>query len=90
LNKYLLKINGNNFGWAFTIEGKKEDLIEWRDDGLIVEELINTIPDWYVDAGLPIDRYCLAQSLLPNIPDEQIARVAQAMYLWEMKSRITG
>ena len=47
-----IEVRGNENSWAFNFYGDSKHLDTWRDDGLIVNEIINTIPEWIVDLGL--------------------------------------
>lgn len=50
--KLSITIQGKNKKWSFTFEGDPRHLDEWREDGLDVEEVLNTIPEWAVNWGL--------------------------------------
>lgn len=58
---YSLTVRGENKVWIFDILAEPPHVEEWRDDGLDVGEVCNTIPEWYVNAGLPVGLYCFFQ-----------------------------
>lgn len=47
-----LEVRGNEKNWSFSFYGDPKHLDDWREDGLVVNEIVNTIPEWVVDAGL--------------------------------------
>ena len=50
--KYVLTVQGRESRWSFEIEGRPEYWAEWLEDGLVVEELVNTFPEWVVKLRL--------------------------------------
>ena len=50
--RYSLIVHGKHRTWSFTIDAYPAHVDDWRADGLIVDELIYSIPKWAVDAGL--------------------------------------
>lgn len=53
MNKLLsLEVRGIEKNWSFNFYGDPKHLDAWREDGLVVNEIVNTIPEWVVDAGL--------------------------------------
>jgi len=53
MNKLLsVTVKGKTKTWSFNFYGDPKDLEEWRDDDLEIDEVVNTIPDWAVYAGL--------------------------------------
>ena len=50
--KFVLTVRGRASRWSFEIEGRPEYLAEWLEDGLVVEELVNTVPEWVVKLRL--------------------------------------
>lgn len=49
---YSVQVRGKQHTWEFTVSAKPEHAQDWEDDGLIVSEVVNTIPEWVVDLGL--------------------------------------
>lgn len=47
-----ITVQGTRRKWCFDILADPAYLDEWRADGLVVEEVVNTIHVWAVDAGL--------------------------------------
>lgn len=47
-----IEVRGHEHEWSFNFYGDPKHLDEWRDDGLEVVEIVNTIPSWAVDLGL--------------------------------------
>lgn len=52
MKRYSLKLRGKRGTWIFPIVAKPEHVKDWRADGLEVDEVVNTIPDWVVGLGL--------------------------------------
>lgn len=49
---YSLEIQGKTKTWSFNFYGDTKYLDEWREDGLHIDEVLNTIPEWAVNIGL--------------------------------------
>ena len=47
-----VEVTGASKTWSFLFYGDPKYLEEWRNDGLEVDEIINTIPEWVMDLGL--------------------------------------
>ncbi len=47
-----LEVKGAEKDWSFTFYDDPKYINEWREDGLEVNEICNTIPEWIVDIGL--------------------------------------
>jgi len=47
-----IEVKGKEFHWSFNFYGDPKHLEHWRDDGLEINEIVNTIPEWIVDIGL--------------------------------------
>jgi len=47
-----VEVRGANKTWSFSFYGDPKYINEWRDDGLEVNEIVNTIPMWAIDFGL--------------------------------------
>ena len=47
-----LEVKGAEKSWSFSFYGDPKHLNEWRQDGLEIDEICNTIPEWVVDIGL--------------------------------------
>jgi hypothetical protein len=41
-----ITIRGKQHEWNFDFEGDPRHLAEWREDGLVVDEIYATIPVW--------------------------------------------
>lgn len=53
MNKLLaVEIKGKEKNWSFDFYGDPKYLDEWREDGLEVVEICNTIPLWVHSMGL--------------------------------------
>lgn len=50
--KLQITVRGRRHLWDFDFEGDPKCLQEWRDDGLDVAEVVNTIPECIVGVGL--------------------------------------
>ncbi len=61
---YSLTIRGRHKLWAFDVLVDPRYVLEWRLDGLQIDEVVNIIPEWYVEAGLPVRLWCFIQDLL--------------------------
>jgi hypothetical protein len=58
-----ITVHGERCTWAFDVLGDPKHLPVWREDGLEVEEICNTIPMWVVNAGFT-RLWCRVQDLL--------------------------
>lgn len=47
-----IHIRGRHKSWGFNFYGDPKYLDEWREDGLEVTEIVNTVPAWVVDIGM--------------------------------------
>lgn len=54
MTKKLLSITvkGNHHEWSFNFYDDPKYIQEWRDDGLEIDEICNTIPEWVVSFKL--------------------------------------
>ena len=59
---YNLVIEGERKEWNFLVLGDEESVRAWRDDGLAVYEVVNTVPVWIADLGL-VRVWCFLQDL---------------------------
>jgi len=48
--------------FSFDFYGDTKYLQEWRDAGLQIDEVVNTIPEWVVDMGL-LRPWCFMQDV---------------------------
>ncbi len=51
-NKYSITVRGRWHEWAFPVRATPEHAEEWRQDGLIVDEILHEIPQWIMNIGL--------------------------------------
>lgn len=58
---YALNIRGKRKEWSFHVWVDPKYLDEWRADGLSLDEIVNTIPQWWVDAGFSVRLWCWLQ-----------------------------
>ena len=56
-------VRGKRKTWCFDFYGDPKYLDEWRADGLEVSEVVNTIPAWWVEWGLPVRLWCFCQDV---------------------------
>lgn len=47
-----VEVKGQEKSWSFEFYGDPKYLDEWRQDGLEINEIVNTIPLWAIDLGL--------------------------------------
>ena len=47
-----ISVKGNNHRWSFRIDADPKYLEEWRADGLEIDEVYNSIPEFIVNLGL--------------------------------------
>lgn len=50
--RYSLMVRGRTKQWSFDLWAAPEHVEDWREDGLIVDELIATAPQWAFDIGI--------------------------------------
>ena len=58
-----IRVKGNNKDWGFRFYGDPKYIKEWEADGLEVQRIINTYPEWAANAGLS-KPWCFFQDLL--------------------------
>ena len=49
---YSVKVKGIEKAWLFNFYVDPKYLDDWRKDGLEIDEVLNVIPAWVVDAGI--------------------------------------
>lgn len=54
---------GKGSTWVIHTYITKETAQDWRDDGLEVYEVLNTIPAWAVYAGIPVRLWFFVQDI---------------------------
>jgi hypothetical protein len=59
---YSLSIRGRQHSWNFHVYVDPKYVPEWRADGIEIDEVCNTIPEWVVNAGL-LRPWCFFQDL---------------------------
>lgn len=57
-----LEVRGAEKDWSFEFYGDPKYLEDWREDGLEINEVMNTIPEWVADLGLT-KIWCFFQDL---------------------------
>ena len=50
--RYSLIIQGHQRRWGFEVLADPEHLNDWLEDGIEIEEIVNTYPQWVVVLGL--------------------------------------
>ena len=63
VRKLEIIVRGREKKWGFMFEGNIKFLNDWRADGLEIDEIINTIPEWVVDIGM-LKPWCFMQDIL--------------------------
>lgn len=59
---YSITIRGKQHTWSFDCFVNPEFVDEWRADGIEIDEMVNTIPEWVADLGLS-GVWCFLQDL---------------------------
>ena len=59
---YAVEVRGKTTEWSFSFWGDPEFVKDWEEDGLTINEIVNTIPDWIVAIGL-IGPWCFFQDI---------------------------
>jgi len=57
-----ITVRGKHKKWCFTLLEDPKYLEEWREDGLEIDEICNSIPKWVVDVGL-MQPYIILQDI---------------------------
>ena len=53
MNRLLsIEIRGDTKDWSFNFYGDPKYIEDWREDGLEINEIINTVPEWVVHLGM--------------------------------------
>ena len=65
-----ITVRGKRNEWVFRFRGNKKYLNEWRADGLVVDEAVNSIPTWVVDLGLT-KPWCWLQDRVATAQEEK-------------------
>lgn len=60
--RHALAVRGKQHEWSFTILVDPRYVAEWREDGLEIHEIYNSIPEWIVDMRLT-RLWCFVQDL---------------------------
>ena len=61
---YTVNIDGREKHWALEVMAEPEHVEAWREDGLRVDEVCNTIPEWVASLGAPSIRcWCFFQDI---------------------------
>lgn len=60
---YSISVRGKTKNWSFDFYADPKYVKDWRNDGLQVDEVVNSIPQWYVDMGFPIKLWCFVQDV---------------------------
>lgn len=50
--RYAVTLRGRTGSWSVTFDAKPEHVEGMRADGLVIDELVNTAPEWAVSLGL--------------------------------------
>jgi hypothetical protein len=45
-------VRGEGKTWSFNFYADPKHIPEWREDGLVIDEVLNTVPTWAVSCGL--------------------------------------
>ena len=63
MNKVMMiTVRGKRHEWCFEFDGDPKYLDEWREDGLEIDEVLNSVPAWAVDMGL-LNVWCFVQDI---------------------------
>ena len=57
-------VKGRGHTWIIDTYITKATAQDWRNDGLTVWEVLNTIPKWWVDMGGSVRLWCFVQDVL--------------------------
>lgn len=49
---YSLEVRGKTKEWSFNIIADPKHVEDWREDGLEINEIVNSVPEWAVTMGL--------------------------------------
>ncbi len=55
-------VHGRNKEWEFRVEASPHEILAWRLDGLRVDEILNTVPEWVWNHGLA-GMWCVLQDV---------------------------
>ncbi len=61
--RHSVEVRGKRSTWCIDTYITRQTAQDWRDDGLTVHEVLNSIPAWWVDAGLPVGWWCFWQDV---------------------------
>jgi len=50
--KFAINVRGKIREWSFNFEGREQDLSDWIEDGLDVEQVLYSVPAWAMQTGL--------------------------------------
>ena len=64
LSRYTITVRGKRRTWSLDLDADPRFVEEWRADGLEIDEVINTIPAWWVDLGLPVGLWVWAEDFV--------------------------
>lgn len=58
---HIVEVRGKQSTWLAATYITRKTAQEWREDGLEVHEAVNSIPNWWIDCGLPMGLWCFVQ-----------------------------
>lgn len=58
-----VRVRGKGHTWLIDTYITRENAEVWRQDGIDVVEILNSIPAWWVDAGLSVRFWCFWQDV---------------------------
>lgn len=62
MKRYAIQVRGREHSWSFHVSAKPEHVEDWRADGLEVDEILHSIPEWVVNLGL-LRPWCFFEDL---------------------------
>lgn len=60
---YSLEIRGKRKEWGFPLWADPKHVEDWRADGLVFNEILNSIPKWWVDMGFSVRLWCFFEDI---------------------------
>lgn len=60
---HVVHVRGKGSTWCIHTYITKETAQDWRNDGLDVSEILNSIPEWAVNAGIPVRLWFFVQDV---------------------------
>ena len=60
---YDIDVRGKYKRWGLPVEATPKEVEAWREDGIEISRIMNSIPTWWVDMGFSVRFWCFWQDV---------------------------